>query len=548
MGKVFLSLSDFENFFSKNNKSFHFSTEDENEAITVQIEGTLNFSKDEYDATLGLQPVHLQSCHIDTNRNHSNISEEVMEKCKTSIYNRPILGYIHQLSDGSYDFAGHEMHLNDNGELEYDEIAVGVIPESGNAQIIYDKDKKKSYLEVDGYIYEEYTRAADILREKETCKVSVELSLLDFSYDSKDKVMKINNFYFTGVTILGKSIETENVIEEGMLGSNITIKDFSKSNDSNDSTFSNIENENTKLIEALEKLNTTLSRFDISKNYEKGGNGLENEILETEEVTTQNETTEVVENEETVEQDVNTETETLEEGVTEEPTTTEEVTETESTVENPEVVETEAETETETVVEKYNKTFELSHDDIRYALYSLLAPYEEANNDWYWIVDVYDNYFIYEGCMGNYFGQKYIKDEDNVAFDGEPYSLYAEFLTESERASLTEMRSNYSSIQSELSVYKKAEELADKMTVFNDEAYSAYLETKEFMSLMEEENVLKFTKEELIEKADAALGRLVKTNKTFSVEKTETKEVKPSFFAFAKHEDTSSYLDSLLKK
>ena len=118
------------------------------------------------------------------------------------------------------------------------------------------------------------------------------------------------------------------------------------------------------------------------------------------------------------------------------------------------------------------------------SLYNLLAEYEEANNDCYYICAVYDNYFIYNGCYGDYYGQKYVKTEDEVSFEGEPYKVYVEFLTEEEKTSVDDMRANYSSIQEELNNYKEAEIFADKMTVFEDEAYSAYLDTEEFKNLM----------------------------------------------------------------
>ena len=86
------------------------------------------------------------------------------------------------------------------------------------------------------------------------------------------------------------------------------------------------------------------------------------------------------------------------------------------------------------------------------------------------------------------------------------------------------MRSNYSSVVEELNTYKSAEVFADKMTVFDDEAYSDYLETDEFKALMSEESVNQYSKEELAEKADATLGKLVKKNKTFSFANTETKK------------------------
>ena len=86
------------------------------------------------------------------------------------------------------------------------------------------------------------------------------------------------------------------------------------------------------------------------------------------------------------------------------------------------------------------------------------------------------------------------------------------------------------------------------MTVFEDEAYSSYLETDEFKSLMERETVKKFSKEELAEKADAALGKIVKATKTFSVNEEKKEEKKPSFFAFARQEKETSFLDKLLNE
>ena len=163
------------------------------------------------------------------------------------------------------------------------------------------------------------------------------------------------------------------------------------------------------------------------------------------------------------------------------------------------------------------RTFEISHDDIRYALYNLLVSYEDADNEWYYITGVYDSYFVYENWDGGkIYGQKYTKDNDNVAFDGERYNLHKEYLTDSEYTEIQDMRSNYSSIVEELNTYKSAEVFADKMTVFDDEAYSEYLDTDEFKTLMSEESVNQYSKEELSEKADATLGKLVKKNKTFS--------------------------------
>ena len=206
MKKKLLTLDNLYTYFESRNEDVLFSSAKEKVSIVVQVDEILTFASD-YVAQDGLLKTHLKSCHILENRNHSNISKETMEEAIPSFYNRPILGFIHQLSDGSYDFAGHEMIVNEDS-IEYEEVPVGVIPESCNAQLVYDEKEDKTYLEVDGYIYEGYSKAADILRDKGgNSKVSVELSIDELSYSAKDKVLNIDKFHFNGVTILGKDRE-----------------------------------------------------------------------------------------------------------------------------------------------------------------------------------------------------------------------------------------------------------------------------------------------------------------------------------------------------
>ncbi len=116
--KKLLSLDDLYNFYFSQNKNCIFSSSDCDTSICVQIPEVMTFSKD-YDPDEFKLKTHLKSCHILENRNHSSISEESMKQAIPSFYNAPILGYIHQLSDGSYDFAGHEMYMDENDEVVY---------------------------------------------------------------------------------------------------------------------------------------------------------------------------------------------------------------------------------------------------------------------------------------------------------------------------------------------------------------------------------------------------------------------------------------------
>lgn len=527
--KRLLYIEDLYDFYSnKYKRSTKFSAEKTGEPLVVQVHGRVNFDESDKNKD-GLLSVHLQSCHTDLNVNGSNIESSVMEAALPSFSNRPILGYIHKVTtdenpEGQWEFYSHNMHEDENGDVVYDEYPIGIIPESCNAQLVYDEEKKKTYCEVDGYIFEEYSKAAEILQREEECSVSVELSIRELSYDAKQKFLNIEDFWFSGVTILGKTPQG-NEVKPGMTGSNIKLADFSSKNNS---LFEDYESKMVELQARIENLETACFNKEQNssvRTLSKEGGNKENMTKFEELLAKYNKTAEDVTFDYSELSDEELEAKFAEvfgedNNADGDNTTNEPSNDNEGDGENP--TEPEGTTDGDNEGEGQNfenmtKTFEISHDDIRYALYNLLSSYEDADNEWYYITGVYDSYFVYESWDGGkIYGQKYTKDNDNVSFDGERYNLHKEYLTDSEYTEIQDMRSNYSSVVEELNTYKSAEVFAGKMTVFNDEAYSEYLDTDEFKALMSEDSVNKYSKEELSEKADATLGKLVKKNKTFS--------------------------------
>lgn len=531
--KRLLYIEDLYDFYSnKYKRSTKFSAEKTGEPLVVQVHGRINFDESDKNKD-GLLPVHLQSCHTDLNVNGSNIESSVMEAALPSFSNRPILGYIHKVTtdenpEGQWEFYSHNMHEDENGDVVYDEYPIGIIPESCNAQLVYDEEKKKTYCEVDGYIFEEYSKAAEILQRKEECSVSVELSIRELSYDAKQKFLNIEDFWFSGVTILGKTPQG-NEVKPGMTGSNIKLADFSSKNNS---LFEDYESKMVELQARIENLETACFNKEQNssvRTLSKEGGNKESMTKFEELLAKYNKTVEDVTfdyselSDEELEakfaevfgEDNNTDGDNSGDNTANEPSNDNEG-DGENTTEPEGTTDGDNEGEGQNF-ENMTKTFEISHDDIRYALYNLLSSYEDADNEWYYITGVYDSYFVYESWDGGkIYGQKYTKDNDNVSFDGERYNLHKEYLTDSEYTEIQDMRSNYSSVVEELNTYKSAEVFADKMTVFDDEAYSEYLDTDEFKALMSEDSVNKYSKEELSEKADATLGKLVKKNKTFS--------------------------------
>ena len=120
----------------------------------------------------------------------------------------------------------------------------------------------------------------------------------------------------------------------------------------------------------------------------------------------------------------------------------------------------ETEEKEDTQLKNFIKTFELSHSDIRIKLYQLIAPIEEQDDTWYWISDVYDEYFIYSNDA-KYYKQGYIKTDVDVALKGERVEVFAEYLTADELTELNKMRDTYASLvekNKELEIFKEQKE------------------------------------------------------------------------------------------
>lgn len=570
MNKKLLILEDLYSFYSQKKKSMTFSADKSGYNIAVQSLATFELND---DLSEGLLYGKIRAFHDLTNNNKSHIETDVLEEKMMSIKDRPVMADIVDTDetdeDGNpiKDFSGHTMYYDEAlDKMIYKEIPIGHFIHPESIHLEYDEEYDRNFVCADVVVYEEYTDACDILRRRKTVDCSVELCIRKMHWDNTDKTLHLDDFYVQGTTLLGSHTLP------GMSGSKLSIKDFSEENNSLFSSIS--EDEHSKLIETLDNLNKTLSSLNINsktnptvEKFEKGGSTETNmtkfeELLEkynktVEDITFEYEGLSDEELEEVFSATFDESEPTPDTVVTESDKSDDDDTDDETddnTTDEPDesddnTDDTDDNTDDDKDKDTYSKTFELSHEDVRSALYQLLAPIEETLNEYYWIMSVYDDYFIYESCCGNYYKQAYTKENDVIAFNGERQEVFAEFVTADEKAELEDMRANYSSISEKLARYEEAEEIADKMTVFEDQAYSKYLETDEFKKLMDVENVKKFTKDELVEKADAALGKVVKTTKTFSMNTEEShKETKPSFFAFARTEHDTSFLDGLLKK
>lgn len=517
-----LTLDNLYQFFVEQNKSVNFSSKEKGNPIVVSTPANFEVSDNDMPGMLKLK---FKVCHTETNRNGSHISKENMETAMPTLKYRPVLAYIHQLDDGTYDFYTHNMSIeeDENGDekIVYEEKQVGCFT-ADSPWLEYDKKMDKTYVMAYAVIPEEYTEAANIIRRKNGSRVSCELVIDELSYNAKEKYLDLTSFYFGGCTLLGCD-ENGNEIGEGMLGARADITDFCHEKP--------VFNYQEKLVEILGRLDSTLSNFN--KNNTKEGvrkemnyfeellekYGFTAEELDFDYANMSNEELDVAfeefKNKKYADDEGDAGSDTGDGNETDPGTSEGEGTD----HTDPEPTEDEDsedgddssdDDEPKKKFDNFVKTFkiEISHEDIRYALYNLLGEYEENDNEWYGIYSVYDDYFVMQGwCSGKFYKQGYSIDGDNVSLDGERTELFQMLLTESEKIAVDKLRDNYAELEekyNELKTFKDnydtAEIKAKKDEIFANEVYDGIRESDEFKTLVNDAE--KYSVEEIQDKCD----------------------------------------------
>lgn len=505
--------------FCEQKKMYNFSSKESGKPIVIQA--IQDFSSADVEETADNKLyAKVRVCHTLLNRNGSYISEDSMKAAMPSLKYSPLLANIHQLDDGTWDFHSHDYHIekdeNGNENVVYDEKQVGTFT-ADEPYLEYDKDMDKTYVVARVAIPESYTRCADIIREKNGTKVSCELIIYECSYNAKEKYLQLDNFEFAGCTCLG-SEKDGTPIGEGMLGSKITLEDFSEENNS-------LIKFNEKMVELqarLEKLETAC--FDNKKNnYKEGGNKNLNkfeELCQKYEKTVDDITFdyENMSDDELVEAfakafDETDSTYDGSEGAADTPSDSEittdgnEEVENNPTEKNPDESKKGDTTEDETPFidddeskKKVNnsentveysftkngeiKKFAVSLQDKIYAIQDLVnATYAETDNTYYGVT-VYDDYVIMcDWWSGRYYKQTYDSKDDNYSLTGDRVEVYVEFVTADEQKEIESMRSNYAELKAFKENVEKNELHSKKESLLADEKYSVLSDNESFTEL-----------------------------------------------------------------
>lgn len=549
MQKKYFTIEDLIRFCEQK-KMYNFSSKESGKPIVIQA--VQDFSSADVEETADNKLyAKVRVCHTLLNRNGSYISEDSMKAAMPSLKYSPLLANIHQLDDGTWDFHSHDYHIekdeDGNENVIYDEKQVGTFT-ADEPYLEYDKDMDKTYVVARVAIPESYTRCADIIREKNGTKVSCELIIYECSYNAKEKYLQLDNFEFAGCTCLG-SEKDGTPIGEGMLGSKITLEDFSEENNS-------LIKFNEKMVELqaiLEKLETAC--FDNKENNSReGGNENLNKFEElcqkykktVDDITFDYEN---MSDDELVEAfakafDETDSTDNGSEGV-DTPSGSETTTdgngegENNPTEQNPDESEKGDTTEDKTsfidddeskkkVTNSENtveysftkngeiKKFAVSLQDKIYAIQDLVnATYAETDNTYYGVT-VYDDYVIMcDWWSGRYYKQTYDSKDDNYSLTGDRVEVYVEFVTADEQKEIESMRSNYAELKAFKENAEKNELHSKKESLLADEKYSVLSDNEAFTEL--KKNMDNYSLDDLETKAKVIFADYISSVGNFSL-------------------------------
>ena len=537
--KKLLTLEDLAKFCKEQNFS-NFSSKDTGYQLSVQVPANFEVDGNVYqDNTLLFGKVKV--FHIGPNRNGSSVTKNAAEKALSTIAYKPLLANFCEV-DGVKDFTSHDMELNDDGSVTYVEHQIGCF--TADAPVIqYDETTEKEFVFAKVAIPREYTDACDIIERKNGTKVSVELLVNEMNYSAKDDILELTDIIVQGCTCLGTNPETGDSVEEGMQGARLDIVDFSVNNNS---IVDKSNNElNSKMFEILEKLNDTISNFNMQNFNQEGGenamnkfeelldlygltseevefeiDGLSDEDLEAKFVEVYGDAEEFKKKKKCSDEN---EDESADEDFAGCGKKKKKCSDEDDEESNDEDFAGCGKKKKRCAVNTENNTveFELSHDDIRMALYGLLESTLDENS-YVWVCEVYDNYFIYqketygdEGYDYKYYKQSYSKNEDNVELSGDPVEVFSTFVTESEKTALDMIRSQYEELKAFKENVEKQELKVQKDAILESAEYAEINDSEEFKALVADAE--KYSVDELKVKADLIFAAAMKKKFNFKV-------------------------------
>ena len=219
----------------------------------------VSYSIDSFDNERFLK-LRVKVMHTGLNLNNSVFGLEAVEAAKPTLANIPLLAFIKKVDgdDSQSDFAGHEYEIRiteNDMKFVYLGRPIGIIPETNNYALETDEEGK-IFVVVDAYVWKDYANSAlDILNRDEVKKVSMEVIIDEYEWQSDYSYVDILAYKYTGVALLGEDVR------EAMIGAKAEVVKFSADS----------------ISTMMQELKTALAAFSVNESEEEKG---EEEVIE----------------------------------------------------------------------------------------------------------------------------------------------------------------------------------------------------------------------------------------------------------------------------
>ena len=137
---------------------------------------------------------------IESVANRCNFSKESVVNGLPTLKNVPIVTYFNE----NGNLGDHEMSRDNDGKPIFKTYGIGVIPESAEQWIeeVEENGETKQYLCSDVLLWKRQKREYEFIQKHKELSVSMEVQITNSCFD-ENKILNIDEFYFTAVTVLG---------------------------------------------------------------------------------------------------------------------------------------------------------------------------------------------------------------------------------------------------------------------------------------------------------------------------------------------------------
>ncbi len=137
---------------------------------------------------------------IESIANRCNFSKESVVNGLPTLKNVPIVTYFNE----NGNFGDNEISRDKDGKPIFKTYGIGVIPESAEQWIeeVEENGETKQYLCSDVLLWKRQKREYEFIQKHKELSVSMEVQITNSCFD-ENKILNIDEFYFTAVTVLG---------------------------------------------------------------------------------------------------------------------------------------------------------------------------------------------------------------------------------------------------------------------------------------------------------------------------------------------------------